>query len=148
MSTSERMEQFERRVVDGLMGVKKTLILPHTPLIHVNAHLDTGKVSMVLPQKTGGIRIEYDLAQRLAASLDKAGMALIEKWPPPSPIPLGLDHLPVKVDVARDRRVQLEFQAPTTGVEVEAWQAITLAEVVRRAARFVTKLEKKRRTRP
>jgi hypothetical protein len=145
MSTSERMESFERGVIARLSGIKK--ILPNAPLIHVNAHLDTGKVSFELPQATSGIRIEHDLAARLADSLDKAGMALIEKFPLPSPMPLGLDHLPVKVDVARDRRIQLEFQQRTAGVEMEAWQAIQLGEVIRRAARLVIKLERKQRTR-
>jgi hypothetical protein len=135
------MESFERAVIDGLSGVKK--ILPNLPFIQVKANLDSGKVTVEVPAPTSGVRIPADVTRRLAETLDQAGMTLIQKWPPPAPMPLGLNHLPVNVDVMSNGLVQIEFRQRAAGFEMEAWQAIQLSEVLRRSVRAVAKINRR-----
>jgi hypothetical protein len=147
MKIGASMDGFTRAVTDRLRGVKRQL--PETPTLRVNANLDTGKVVFELQQATGGLILPLELAERLSKSFDKAGMAVLARARlRVLTVPPGVDHLPMKVDVTQQRKVQLEFKEHTSAIEMEASEAIQVAEVIRRAVRFITKLERKGRTMP
>lgn len=145
MSTPEKLESFQRAVTARLVGLKKQL--PGVPTLRVTANLDTGKVTFELPGATSGLKMPRDLAEQLAKSFDKAGVSILNhkgKGVVVPQIAAGVDHLPMQVDVDKQRNVQVAFKERTAGIECEFWEAIQIAEVIRRAVKFIDKLERNR----